>query len=136
MKPLRWLLDSNAVMGYLNADSSAGFLERMEACFVEGSAISVITWIEVLGWRGHSERSRADALQLLGCFERINLDEAVVDRSVALRTELPIKLPDAVIAASAITAGLTLVTRNVRDFARVNGLGVLDPYARGTADPS
>lgn len=124
----RWLIDSNAVMGYLNGDPAPGFLERMEGSFADGAAVSVITWIEVLGWRGHSELSRAGALRLLRCFRRVELAAEVVDRSIELRTAHSIKLPDAVIAASALCSGLTLVTRNVRDFDRVAGLVVVDPY--------
>lgn len=65
MSSARWLLDSNAVMGYLNQDPTPGFAAKIERCFGDGAAISVITLIEVLGWRGHSEQSRADAERLL-----------------------------------------------------------------------
>lgn len=62
-----WLLDSNAVMGYLNQDSAQGFIAQFEQALVEGASVSVITTIEVLGWRGHDATSRASAEKLLGC---------------------------------------------------------------------
>lgn len=124
----RWLLDSNVLMGYLNRDAAPGFLERAGRCFAEGSAISVISYIEVLGWRGHDERSRAAADQLLRRLPLIDLTADVVERTIALRCRHAIKLPDAVIAASALVEGLTLVTRNVQDFVRIEGLVVDNPF--------
>lgn len=42
-------------------------------------------------------------------------------------------LGDALIAATALVHGLTLVTRNVKDFRRIDGLDLLDPSAIGPA---
>jgi predicted nucleic acid-binding protein len=51
----------------------------------------------------------------------------VVDRVIALRGQSAIKLPDAIIAASALVEGLPLMTGNVADFKSVSGLTLLDP---------
>jgi predicted nucleic acid-binding protein len=82
----------------------------------------------VRGWRGHDEHSRSATEQLLRGFPVIGLTSPIVDRTIALRCQRAIKLPDAVIAASALVEGLTLVTRNVQDFARVEGLVVDNPF--------
>ena len=129
MSNLRWLLDSNVLMGYLNHDPTSGFADRVERCLAEGAAISVISYIEVLGWRGHDDHSRSAAQQLLGSLPQIELTPSVVERTIALRCQHAIKLPDAVIAASALAQGLTLVTRNVKDFERLAGLVVDNPFA-------
>lgn len=76
-----WLLDSNAVMGYLNQDSAPGFINQFEQALVEGAAVSVITTIEVLGWRGHDQASRASAEKLLGCMDEIPLATSVVQQT-------------------------------------------------------
>ncbi|MEK7257684.1 MAG: PIN domain-containing protein [Bacteroidota bacterium] len=39
-----------------------------------------------------------------------------------------IKLPDAIIAATALTHQLTLLTRNVSDFSKIPGLTVVNPF--------
>lgn len=131
MSSARWLLDSNAVMGCLNRDPATGFAAKIESCFAEGAAISVITLIEVLGWRGHSAQSRTDAQRLLDGLTLIGLTQSVVERTIVLRSRLSIALPDAVIAASALVEGLCLVTRNVQDFDRVDGLVLENPFALG-----
>ncbi|MEY3073210.1 MAG: hypothetical protein RLZZ353_1406 [Actinomycetota bacterium] len=41
---------------------------------------------------------------------------------------------DALIAATALVHGLTVVTRDVADFARFDGVRVLDPWAGSTED--
>lgn len=123
-----WLLDSNVVMGYLNQDATPGFINQFEQSLIEGAAVSVITIIEVLGWRGHNAASRANAEKLLGCMDEISLSTLVVQQTISLRTVYSIKLPDAVIAATALTHGLKLVTRNLADFDRVVGLSIINPF--------
>lgn len=123
-----WLLDSNAVMGYLNQDSTQGFIGQFEQALVEGAAVSVITTIEVLGWRGHDTTSRASAESLLRCLEEMLLSISVVQQAIALRSKYSIKLPDTVIAATALTANLKLMTRNQTDFERIAGLAIVNPF--------
>lgn len=123
-----WLLDSNAVMGYLNQDSTQGFIGQFEQALVEGAAVSVITTIEVLGWRGHDATSRASAESLLRCMEEMPLSISVVQQAIALRSKYSIKLPDAVIAATALTANLKLMARNQTDFERIAGLAIVNPF--------
>jgi hypothetical protein len=53
-----WLLDSNVLMAYLNQDPTPGLIQCVEGALTDGAAVSVITTIEVLGWRGHDPLSR------------------------------------------------------------------------------
>ena len=125
-----WLLDSNAVMGYLNQDATPGFIEQIEQALVEGATVSVITTIDVLGWRGHDSTSRTSAENLLRCMNEIPLSVPVVQQTIALRSQYSIKLPDAVIAATALIANLTLMTRNQADFERIAGLDIVNPFEK------
>jgi predicted nucleic acid-binding protein len=59
---------------------------------------------------------------------RVALTEAVLDRAAQFRRDYRIRLPDALIAACAFEENCTLVTRNVGDFERINGLPVLNPF--------
>lgn len=54
---------------------------------------------------------------------------AVAVRAAPLHVPNPASQHDALIGATALVHGLTMVTRNVRDFERFDGLDVLDPWA-------
>ena len=60
-------------------------------------------------------------------FKRLALDHATLTESLELRRNLRLKLPDAMILASARVNGWQLVTRNTKDFpADMTGIRV--PY--------
>lgn len=57
------------------------------------------------------------------------IDEAVARRAAALHVPDPAPLRDALIGATALVHGMAVVTRNVRDFERFDGLAVVNPWA-------
>lgn len=57
------------------------------------------------------------------------LNAQIVTQTIALRQLRKIKIPDAVIAASALYLGLPLVTHNIRDFQWISDLELIDPLA-------
>lgn len=90
--------------------------------------ISRLVWIEVMS-KGSGEGLRRTEYFLTG-FGIDEIDGETGIRAALLRRERPrLKLPDAVILASALTRGRILVTRNVKDFpAEMPGIRV--PYLR------
>lgn len=56
------------------------------------------------------------------------MDDTIVDKTIEVRSLYKIKLPDAVIAATALQNGLVLVSHNAKDFKYIQGLEVIDPY--------
>lgn len=123
----RCLIDTNVLVGYLDSNASSAFVENVEQALAAGAAVSVITTMELLGWRGHSAQSRSDAENLLRGMGEVGLARQVVDEVIKLRSLLAIKLPDAIIAASALVDGLPLMTGNTADFKSIPGLLLLDP---------
>src|SRR5665213_2796595 len=57
-----------------------------------------------------------------------NLDDDVIDKTIALRKLHRIKLPDAISAATTLVNGLDLISRNSSDFKNITGLKVIDPW--------
>lgn len=88
---------------------------------------SAITRIEVLGLPNLSEQEEAAVRRLLNEFDEIAVTNAVIERTIQIRKAVRIKIPDALIAASAETAQAIIVTRNTSDFQRVPGLTVVHP---------
>lgn len=116
------LFDTNILIDHLNAVPQA----RDEIARFDDRAISIITWMEVMV--GASADLVEPTRQFLDSFEIVALDDTIANRAVALRRVHRIKLPDAVIWATAQTAGRLLVTRNTKDFPP-DDPGIREPYA-------
>jgi toxin FitB len=81
--------------------------------------VSAITRAELFAGRGTEERR---IRRLLEPMIDLPVDTSVAERAGRLRRTSPLRLPDALIAATALEHRLTLVTRNARDFEGVKGL--------------
>lgn len=116
------LFDTNILIDFLNSVPQA----REEMARYHEKSISVVTWMEVLV--GAREEVEARTRDYLNSFTIIPLDNKVADRAVNLRREHRIRLPDAIIWASADVHSLLLVTRNTKDFGS-DTPGVRVPYS-------
>jgi len=84
-----------------------------------GLHFSVITRCELAAG---DERQQPEVRRLLASMRSIPVSEAIADAAGAIRRASGAATPDALIAATAILGGLDLVTRNARDFERIDGL--------------
>jgi predicted nucleic acid-binding protein len=107
------LFDTNILVDYLNGIDKA----KIELARYEERAISAITWMEILV--GATPATEAGTRAFLQTFQLLSIDEKISDRAVLLRRVHRIKLPDAIVWASAQVNGMMLVTRNTRDFPSV-----------------
>lgn len=123
----RYLADSNVLIDFLAGRLPPNGRQLMFELLEGGTlTISIITEIEVLAFDG-SDDYLQNVQQLIDAAEVVPLAEAtLVHEAIAIRRSARIKLPDAVIAATAKTRGLTLLSRNEKDFSRVEGLTVLN----------
>lgn len=88
-------------------------------------SVSLITWMEVMaGAKKYGQEARTSGVFSL--FEVIDIDKEIAGRSVSLRATYGMKLPDAIILATAQARGCALITRNTKDFSGIPG--VITPY--------
>ena len=105
------VFDTNILIDFLHGVPEA----RLELRRHRRRALSVVTWIEVLVGADDPEKERRARL-LLDRFTVVEVGEGVRERAVMLRRTMRLKLPDAIILATAQDLGWPLVTRNTRDF--------------------
>jgi len=116
------VFDTNILIYHLNDSLGDDAEQLLEKAFESGSYISVITRIELLGWHKHSNESLSSVEDLLSNLSEQPLSEEIVKRSIQLRQTTSLKVPDAIIAATALHLELPLMTRNINDFQKVPNL--------------
>ena len=108
------LFDSNILVDALR-NIEAGANEVASAG--DGRFVSIVTWIEVLAG-APTHHSESVARGLLSRMTVLPLTDAIAEATVNIGRTTRLKLPDAIILATARVHGLTLSTRNTRDFPR------------------
>ena len=122
-----YLIDSNIIIGYLDNKLPAYGMEILNTVVDDTPNISVITKIEILRFN-----ASVNVYKILEDFINqsiiFDLNDTVVSKTISICKSHRIKLPDAVIAATALVYDLSLITRNVIDFKNINGLKLLNPW--------
>ncbi len=96
--------------------------------FAIAIVVSAISYVEVLGYHGLTEEYRLYFEEFFGVVEVIPISNAVLDRAVLLRQIRIMTLGEAIIAATALVYGRTLVTRNIGDFRWIAELTLINPF--------
>jgi predicted nucleic acid-binding protein len=116
------VFDTNILIDYLNGSGRA----QRELDSYEALHLSVVSWMEVLVGAAEGDEE-AEIREFLRRFQVHPVNEGIAERAVEILRHEKIRLPDAIIWATAQHLGLILVTRNTRDFPR-NHPGVRIPY--------
>ena len=126
---MKYLIDTNMLL-YAAANHQEAISFFDDAVKAEWIGYSSITRLEVLGYPSLKHEDEKKLTTMLGCFEEVPVGHEVIDRAVAVRRGRKIRVPDAIIAGTALVMKATLVTRNASDFKGINGLSVLNPFVR------
>lgn len=112
---MKVLVDTNILIDYLCGAAKA----KKELSLYDEVFISLITWIEVLVG-ATTEDEEKDLKNFLQKYTICEINKSIAERSVKIRKDLNLKIPDAIILASAEELGVMLVTRNSKDFSTKN----------------
>jgi predicted nucleic acid-binding protein len=123
-----YLLDTNTVINYLDNSIPASAILFLNKIVDDVCNISIITKIETLGYNFKSNEEKSMMEYFVSASIVYELNEAVVNVTIAIRKTHKIKLPDAIIGATAIVYNLTLITRNTSDFKNIDGIKVVNPF--------
>lgn len=129
MEQPNYLIDTNIIIDYLGRKLPVSGMDFMNNVIDAVPNASVISKIEVLGFNASDEHYRilTDFMNDTNLFD---LTDEIVDVCISLRRKYKTKLPDAIIAATAIVYDFTLITRNVTDFKNIHGLKIVNAYER------
>ncbi len=122
----KYLIDTNTAIDYFGKLLPGHIVIAINSAATQ---ISVVTRIELLCWSNLTP----DEISMLKTFINScivhNLSEQIILKTIEIRKNLRLKLPDAIIAATSLVHDLSLLTRNVTDFNKVPGLNVINPHS-------
>lgn len=107
---IKFLLDTNILIGLLNGQHEVRALLEQHQAEPKNCAYSSITRMEVLGWAGITPEQEHMAGIVMSAMTHLPISTAEENATIALRRSRKIKLPDAIIAATAQVHDLELVT--------------------------
>jgi predicted nucleic acid-binding protein len=119
---MKAVFDTSILVDYLNGIAAAS----RELDQYEEIAISIVTWMEVLAGADDAEEE-AVMRDFLSRFKIQPVEKVVAERAIKIRRQHKLKLPDAIIWATANELGRILVTRNTKDFSEKDA-GIRVPY--------
>ena len=119
-----YLLDTNIAVYLLHGKLSPKAAAFLKKTLRRRANLSIVTKIELLSW-GEESELYSDFIENSDIYP---LSDNVVSKSIDVRKTYRTNLPDAIIAATAITHDLVLVTRNQSDFKRIKELKWVNPF--------
>jgi len=134
---MRYLADTSFLIDLVNGDQGAISIAKEVDLIGERMGLSVISveeyirGIYYLYWKEENKLKRkvAQALNDLNAFEIIPMDQKIAIKTAEIEVKLikkgeMLSLPDLIIAATALTHNLILVTRNIKHFNRIEELTI------------
>jgi len=123
-----YLIDTNAVIELIAGKLPTSGEEWVENILItEDAYLSIINRIELLGFNGPTQEM--DALSnFVTSVTVLPLSDEIAEKSIWVRKQKKIRLPDAIIAATALVHSLGIISRNTKDFKDIEGLKVKNPH--------
>lgn len=121
-----YLFDTNILIYYFNGEMESLVENKISKLMSESFQISVISKMEFLGF-SFGKQEKQQAIDFIEYAEIKMLTDKIVQKVIEIRQEKRIKLPDAIIAATAMEYSAILVTRNTKDFNSLS-LEILNPF--------
>ena len=123
-----YLLDTNAVINYLDASFPLSGMQILNTIVDDEPMISIVTKMETLGYNFTSVEEQTTMETFINGSNVLDLNNDIVNKTIAIRKSKKMKLPDAIIAATALVYNLALITRNIADFKNIKELKTIDPF--------
>ncbi len=116
------LIDTNIAIGYIGNSLSVESMDKLDKIFNGEYHISVINKIELLGYPDLSKIEEEKFNLLIDHSIIHSIDNKTIEKTIAIRKNHKIKIPDAFIAATCLVNNLHILTLNMKDFEKIEGL--------------
>jgi tRNA(fMet)-specific endonuclease VapC len=128
----RYLIDSSAAIKYLNSSLPIGAINFLDNELDQEINMSIITKVEILGWNPPAPQDLLVAQKFTDGAFVLAVDDRIGEIAIPLRKATKVKLPDVLIAATAIANNFTLIADNDTDLNKIVALKVgfkyLNPF--------
>lgn len=85
--------------------------------------------LEVLGYSGLTDEEELKFHHFFTHFTTVlPIETSIIQQAIKLRKTKKMSLGDAIIASTALTHQLPILTRNDKDFTWINGLEIINPF--------
>ncbi|MCE2741849.1 MAG: type II toxin-antitoxin system VapC family toxin [Sphingobacteriales bacterium] len=126
---IKYIWDTNIAIYFLQQQFPIAAENFIDSCLIESKpCFSAITEIELLCWKTASDYEINVIENFISECQVFELEKSVKIKTAQIRRVHKIKLPDAIIAATALVYDLILITRNTSDFKKIDGLKLVDPF--------
>jgi tRNA(fMet)-specific endonuclease VapC len=124
------ILDTSAIIKFLNATLTSTGRAYLVECLNNSAQISFVTEIELQVWSPATDAGAIQlnkAIEFVQFVEIIGIDRKIIEKSIYIRKTYRLKLPDAIIAATALVYNASLISDNDKDFKRIPDLKYINP---------
>ncbi|MEO6000529.1 MAG: type II toxin-antitoxin system VapC family toxin [Chitinophagaceae bacterium] len=126
---IKYLWDTNIAIYYLQQQFPTAAEKFIDDILKDyHPIISAITEIELLCWKTATDNDLKVLSNFINASIIIELEKSIKQKTAEIRKVYNIKLPDAIIAATALIYNLSSISRNVSDFSRINGIKIINPW--------
>jgi len=120
----KYLLDTNVVLDFMGRKLPENSKVLLSKIIDDQINISAINKMELLGFKYVEQ----NLIAFVDFSEVYHIDDEIIDKTIELRKKYKIKLPDAIIAATAIVNNFILISHNIKDFQKIEELQFIDSY--------
>lgn len=121
---VNYLIDTNAIIDAQSRRLPEEGLGFLAAIMNIDFTISFVSFIEYMSFANLSQ----EAEEFIKLANLIHINQKIIDTTILLRKRYHIKMPDAIIAATTLEFDLILISHNLKDFSKIEGLKLIDPY--------
>ena len=120
------LIDTNIAIGYVGNRLDLHLLNKRDKIFDGKYHLSVINKIEILGYPNLSLEEEQIFNLLINNAILHPIDNTIIKKTIEIKKNYRIKLPDALIAATCLVYQLEILTLNLNDFKNIKDLSLFN----------